>query len=263
MLKKGMYTYAQAKYLAIAGVIDGLRYQQAKQVVYLEIKGGISSAIRYAQLRWQNVSADAALLEANHVGLQTHGMSFALQILGAQLFKAQRMQQISALVKAQALGTSQVLRKIDPQITADELLATPTLMYATQHTLAPISPVEITKTLIIWQATMPLDELRERFEQVAAANNILISGPKFFALGTEVTTTFATYAQEFFMIEADLLAICATCTDEESLAMLEAENTGQIVQQILMRKFTCQLKKRATIKLDAKVLANALMTLLA
>ena len=88
IVRKGQYTYEQAKNITKFGNIDSLKYDAGNGAIVGLYSGGISAAITFAASRWQGKSFDEALDNAINSGLQVFGTSFAVAVVAGQASKA-------------------------------------------------------------------------------------------------------------------------------------------------------------------------------
>lgn len=88
VVKKGHFTYEQAKNLAKAGTIESLKYDAANGIVTAAYSAGISVAITFWGSYRNGKSFDDALCEAIGAGIQVGGIAFAGAVLSGQFTKA-------------------------------------------------------------------------------------------------------------------------------------------------------------------------------
>lgn len=87
IIQKGRVTYRQARNIARAGTIDGLKYDAKTHAVGAGLAFGVSFAIHYAQLKWNGVQTQAALKEAALGGLGTGTLAFTAGIATSQVLR--------------------------------------------------------------------------------------------------------------------------------------------------------------------------------
>lgn len=88
IIRKGHFTYEQAKNLAKAGTIESLTYDAVNGIVTAAYSGGISVAITF-WCSYRNVkNFEDALADAIGAGIQVGGIAFAGAVLSGQLTKA-------------------------------------------------------------------------------------------------------------------------------------------------------------------------------
>ena len=88
IVRKGHFTYEQAKNIAKAGTIDSLKYDAVNGISVAATSGGISAAITFAVATWNGKNFDEALEEAVNAGLKVGGMAWASSVLVGQMTKA-------------------------------------------------------------------------------------------------------------------------------------------------------------------------------
>lgn len=87
IVKKGNVTYAQARNIARAGTIDGLKFDAKTHAVGAGLAVGLSFAIHYAQLKWNGVETEPALKEAALNGLGSGTLAFTAGIATSQVLR--------------------------------------------------------------------------------------------------------------------------------------------------------------------------------
>ncbi len=87
IVQKGRVTYRQARNIARAGTIDGLKYDAKTHAVGAGLACGISFAINFAQLKWHGVNTGEALKDAALNGLGTGTMAFVSGIATSQVLR--------------------------------------------------------------------------------------------------------------------------------------------------------------------------------
>lgn len=88
IVRKGAFTYEQAKNIAKAGTIESLAYDATNGIIVGATTFGISATINFAVSIWNGESFDIALEKATFTGLRIGGTAFASAILVGQLEKA-------------------------------------------------------------------------------------------------------------------------------------------------------------------------------
>lgn len=88
IVRKGHFTYEQAKNIAKAGTIESLAYDAANGIVTATYSGGISVAITFWCSYRSGKSFEDALSDAVSAGIQVGGIAFAGAVLSGQLTKA-------------------------------------------------------------------------------------------------------------------------------------------------------------------------------
>lgn len=88
IVKKGSYTYQQARNIAKAGNVDSLVYDAKNGAVTSLSAFGVSATISFAVSIWSGDDLDVALRKAASSGLKVGGASFVVSLLASQLSKA-------------------------------------------------------------------------------------------------------------------------------------------------------------------------------
>ena len=88
IVRKGHFTYEQAKNLAKAGTIESLTYDAANGMITAAYSGGISVAITFWCSYRSGKSFEDALTDAINAGIHVGGIAFAGAVLSGQLTKA-------------------------------------------------------------------------------------------------------------------------------------------------------------------------------
>ncbi|MCM1497598.1 MAG: hypothetical protein NC124_03940 [Clostridium sp.] len=85
IVKKGHYTYAQAKQIAQAGTIESLTFDAANGIIIAKDAMGITALITFATSIWNGDDFEGALENAALSGLKVGGVSFLTTIISSQL----------------------------------------------------------------------------------------------------------------------------------------------------------------------------------
>jgi len=85
IIRKGNFTYEQARLIAKAGTIESLTYDAANGIKLAGTAAGLSAAITFALAIWQGEDFDAALEVACYSGLKVGGIAWVSSILTAQV----------------------------------------------------------------------------------------------------------------------------------------------------------------------------------
>ncbi|MDB8803398.1 hypothetical protein PN294_14540 [Romboutsia sp. 1001216sp1] len=85
IVKKGHFTYEQAKNIAKFGTVESLTYDAVNGVVIAGSAMGVSALITFATYVWSGESIDIALKNAAFAGLKVGGVTFVTSILSSQL----------------------------------------------------------------------------------------------------------------------------------------------------------------------------------
>lgn len=88
IVRKGHFTYAQAKNIAKAGTIESLTYDAVNGAIIATSAFGVTAMITLATSAWSGEDFDNALKIAAYSGLEVGGIAFVTSILAAQLSKA-------------------------------------------------------------------------------------------------------------------------------------------------------------------------------
>ncbi len=88
IVRKGHYTYQQAKNIAKAGNIDSIKFDAATGTIIATSAFGISAAISFATSIWNGEDVNIALKTATYTGLKVGGTTFITSVLASQLSKA-------------------------------------------------------------------------------------------------------------------------------------------------------------------------------
>lgn len=88
IIRKGNYTYNQARNIAKAGNIDSIKFDATNGAIVATSAFGISAAISFATSIWNGEDAKVALKTATHTGLKVGGTTFITAVLSGQLSKA-------------------------------------------------------------------------------------------------------------------------------------------------------------------------------
>ena len=88
IVRKGHFTYAQAKNIAKAGTIESLTYDAVNGAIIATSAFGVTAIITLATSVWNGENFEDALKIATYSGLKVGGTTFVTSILAAQLSKA-------------------------------------------------------------------------------------------------------------------------------------------------------------------------------
>lgn len=88
IIRKGHFTYNQAKNIAKAGTIESLSYDAVNGVIIASSAFGVTAMISLAVSVWNGENFDNAMKIATYSGLKVGGTAFVSSILAAQLSKA-------------------------------------------------------------------------------------------------------------------------------------------------------------------------------
>ncbi|MGM9913485.1 hypothetical protein [Floccifex sp.] len=88
IVRKGNFTYAQARNIAKAGTIESLTYDSVNGIITASSAFGVTAIISFATSVWNGEDFDNALKIATYSGLKVGGTAFITSVLAAQLSKA-------------------------------------------------------------------------------------------------------------------------------------------------------------------------------
>lgn len=88
IVRRGHYTYEQAKNIAKAGTVESLTYDAAHGVIIASTSFGVTAIITLATNLWNGEDLDTSLRLAAYSGLKVGGTAFVTTILVSQLSKA-------------------------------------------------------------------------------------------------------------------------------------------------------------------------------
>lgn len=88
IVKKGHFTYEQAKNIAKAGTVESLTYDAVNGVIIASSAFGISAVVSFATSVWNGEDFDVAIKNAAYSGLKVGGTAFITSVLASQLSKA-------------------------------------------------------------------------------------------------------------------------------------------------------------------------------
>ncbi|EPZ59021.1 hypothetical protein H477_1774 [[Clostridium] sordellii ATCC 9714] len=88
IVRKGNFTYAQARNIAKAGTIESLTYDSVNGVIIASSSFGVSSIITFANSIWNGENFDTAIKNATYSGIKVGGTAFITSVLSSQLSKA-------------------------------------------------------------------------------------------------------------------------------------------------------------------------------
>lgn len=88
IVRKGHFTYQQAKNIAKAGTVESLTYDAVNGMVIASSAFGVTAVITLATSLWNGEDFDKSLKLATYSGLKVGGTAFITTILASQLSKA-------------------------------------------------------------------------------------------------------------------------------------------------------------------------------
>lgn len=87
IVRKGHFTYEQAKNIAKAGTVESLTYDAVNGVIIASSAFGVTAIITFASSIWNGEGFDNALKVATYSGLKVGGTAFVTSIIASQLSK--------------------------------------------------------------------------------------------------------------------------------------------------------------------------------
>lgn len=88
IVRKGHFTYAQAKNIAKAGTIESLTYDAVNGVIIATSAFGVTAMITLATSVWSGEDFNDAIKLATYSGIKVGGTAFVTSVIAAQLSKA-------------------------------------------------------------------------------------------------------------------------------------------------------------------------------
>lgn len=88
IVKKGHFTYEQAKNIAKAGTVESIKFDAVNGVIIATSAFGISTVLTFATSVWNGDEFDIALRNATYSGIKVGGTTFITAVLSSQLSKA-------------------------------------------------------------------------------------------------------------------------------------------------------------------------------
>ena len=88
IVRKGHFTYEQAKNIAKAGTVESLTYDAVNGIIIASSAFGVTAIITLATSLWSGEDFDKSLKLATYSGLQVGGTAFVTTIIAGQLSKA-------------------------------------------------------------------------------------------------------------------------------------------------------------------------------
>lgn len=88
LVRKGHFTYEQAKNIAKAGTVESLKYDAANGAIIAASAFGITAIITFATSVWGGEDFDVCLKNAAYAGIKVGGTAFITSVLSSQLSKA-------------------------------------------------------------------------------------------------------------------------------------------------------------------------------
>ena len=88
LVRKGHFTYEQAKNIAKAGTVESLKYDATNGAIIAASAFGITAIITFATSVWGGEDFDVCLKNAAYAGIKVGGTAFITSVLSSQLSKA-------------------------------------------------------------------------------------------------------------------------------------------------------------------------------
>ena len=85
IVRKGNFTYEQAKNIAKAGTVESITFDSVNGAIIATTAFGISSCLTFATSIWNGENFDVALKNATYSGLKVGGTAFITAVLSSQL----------------------------------------------------------------------------------------------------------------------------------------------------------------------------------
>lgn len=88
IVRKGHFTYEQAKNIAKAGTVESITFDAVNGAIIATSAFGISTVLSFATSVWNGEDFDVAVKNATYTGLKVGGTTFITAVLASQLSKA-------------------------------------------------------------------------------------------------------------------------------------------------------------------------------
>lgn len=88
IVRKGDFTYEQAKNIAKSGTVESIKFDAVNGVVVASTALGISALLSFATSLWNGEDLDVALKNASFTGLKVGGTTFVTTVFASQFTKA-------------------------------------------------------------------------------------------------------------------------------------------------------------------------------
>lgn len=111
IVRRGHFTYAQAKNIVRFGTVESLTFDAATGAIVSTNAFGLTATLTFAQSLWRGDSPDLAVENAVYAGLQTGGAAFANSVITAQLMRL-------GLNKALVAPTDAIVKLMGPKASA-------------------------------------------------------------------------------------------------------------------------------------------------
>ena len=111
IIRKGHFTYTQAKNIAKAGTVESICYDAASGAIIATNTFGLTAVLTFAVALWNGNEIDVALKSAATQGLKVGGTTFITAVLAGQISKA-------GLNSALVGGSEMIVRIMGPKASA-------------------------------------------------------------------------------------------------------------------------------------------------
>ncbi len=111
LVKRGNYTYEQAKNIAQAGTIESLTFDAANGIIIANDAMGISATISFAMSIWNGEDFETAIENAALNGFKVGGVSFLTTIISSQIAR-------TSIASSVRLGTDFLVSKLGSRATS-------------------------------------------------------------------------------------------------------------------------------------------------
>lgn len=88
IVRKGHFTYAQARNIAKAGTVESITYDAANGAVIAGSAFGVTAVLTFATSLWNGEDVEVSLKNATYAGIKVGGTAFITSVLASQLSKA-------------------------------------------------------------------------------------------------------------------------------------------------------------------------------
>lgn len=88
IVRKGYFTYAQAKNIAKAGTVESLVYDSVNGVIIAAPAFGLTALLTFANSIWEGDTKEVALKKSVCAGLNVAGSTFAITVISSQISKS-------------------------------------------------------------------------------------------------------------------------------------------------------------------------------
>lgn len=111
LVRKGHYTYEQARKIAQSGTIESLTFDSVNGAIIGASSFGISATISFALSIWNGEDIQTALENAVLTGIKVGGVSFVTTVITSQIAR-------TAINSTIRMGTDYVVKKLGPKVTS-------------------------------------------------------------------------------------------------------------------------------------------------